>query len=95
MFYSISILEKDNYKNLKKMLYMWCLSQKWKRKLQHFWTLKKKKLQNEKKKKLCYSYLVYAKNEEKELQHFLSFLEKKITNIEKKGFHLYVVMGKK
>ena len=75
------------------MLYMWCLSQKWKRKLQHFWTLKKK-LQNEKK-KLCYSYLVYAKNEEKELQHFWSFLEKKITNIEKKGFHLYVVMGKK
>lgn len=55
----------------------------------------KKKLQNEKKKKLCYSYLVYAKNEEKELQHFWSFLEKKITNIEKKGFHLYVVMGKK
>lgn len=48
-----------------------------------------------KKKKLCYSYLVYAKNEEKELQHFWSFLEKKITNIEKKGFHLYVVMGKK
>lgn len=49
MFHSISILEKDNYKNLKKMLYLWCLSQKWKRKLQHFWTLKKKKLQNEKK----------------------------------------------
>lgn len=49
MFHSILILEKDNYKNLKKMLYLWCLSQKWKRKLQHFWTLKKKKLQNEKK----------------------------------------------
>ena len=77
------------------MLYMWCLSQKWKRKLQHFWTLKKKKITKRKKKKLCYSYLVYAKNEEKELQHFWSFLEKKITNIEKKGFHLYVVMGKK
>lgn len=25
---------------------------------------------NIRKKKLCYSYLVYAKNEEKELQHF-------------------------
>lgn len=67
---------------------------KMKKKTATFLNIKKKKLQNEKK-KLCYSYLVYAKNEEKELQHFWSFLEKKITNIEKKGFHLYVVMGKK
>lgn len=65
-----------------------------KKKTATFLNIKKKKLQNEKK-KLCYSYLVYAKNEEKELQHFWSFLEKKNTNIEKKGFHLYVVMGKK
>lgn len=68
---------------------------KMKKKTATFLNIKKKKLQNEKKKKLCYSYLVYAKNEEKELQHFWSFLEKKITNIENKGFHLYVVMGKK
>lgn len=67
---------------------------KMKKKTATFLNIKKKKLQNEKK-KLCYSYLVYAKNEEKELQHFWSFLEKKITNIENKGFHLYVVMGKK
>lgn len=87
MFHSISILEKDNYKNLKKMLYMWCLSQKWKRKLQHFWTLKKKNYVTH--------ILFMPKMKKKKLQHFWSFLGKKITNIEKKGFHLYVVMGKK
>ena len=67
---------------------------KMKKKTATFLNIKKKKI-TKRKKKNCYSYLVYAKNEEKELQHFWSFLEKKITNIEKKGFHLYVVMGKK
>ena len=41
---------------------------KMKKKTATFLNIKKKKLQNGKKK--CYSYLVYAKNEEKELQHF-------------------------
>lgn len=67
---------------------------KMKKKTATFLNIKKKNYKT-KKKKLCYSYLVYAKNEEKELHHFWSFLEKKITNIENKGFHLYVVMGKK
>lgn len=50
MFHSISILEKDNYKNLKKMLYRWC-EPKMKKKTATFLNIKKKKLQNEKKKK--------------------------------------------
>lgn len=48
MFHSISILEKDNYKNLKKMLYRWC-EPKMKKKTATFLNIKKKKLQNEKK----------------------------------------------
>lgn len=84
MFHAISILQKDNYKNLKKMLYRWC-EPKMKKKTATFLNIKKKKLQNEKKKK-CYSYLVYAKNEEKELQHFWSFLEKKLQTLKKKDF---------
>ena len=65
------------------MLYRWC-EPKMKKKTATFLNIKKKKLQNEKKK--CYSYLVYAKNEEKELQHFWSFLEKKLQTLKKKDF---------
>lgn len=53
MFHSISILEKDNYKNLKKMLYRWC-EPKMKKKTATFLNIKKKKLQNEKKKNVTY-----------------------------------------
>lgn len=84
MFHSISILEKDDYKNLKKMLYRWC-EPKMKKKTATFLNIKKKKITKRKKKK-CYSYLVYAKNEEKELQHFWSFLEKKLQTLKKKDF---------
>ena len=64
---------------------------KMKKKTATFLNIKKK---NYKTKKKCYSYLVYAKNEEKELQHFWSFLEKKITNIEKKDFTCMLLWGK-
>ena len=74
------------------MLYRWC-EPKMKKKTATFLNIKKKNYKTKKKK--CYSYLVYAKNEEKELQHFWSFLEKKLQTLKKKGFHLYVVMGKK
>lgn len=53
MFHSISILEKDNYKNLKKMLYRWC-EPKMKKKTATFLNIKKKKLQNEKKKNVTH-----------------------------------------
>ena len=43
---------------------------KMKKKTATFLNIKKKKITKRKKKKLCYEYLVYAKNEEKELQHF-------------------------
>ena len=41
MFHSISILEKDNYKNFKKMLYRWC-EPKMKKKTATFLNIKKK-----------------------------------------------------
>lgn len=67
---------------------------KMKKKTATFLNIKKKKNYKMKKKKLCYSYLVYAKNEEKELQHFWSFLEKKLQTLKKKDFTCMLLWAK-
>ena len=75
------------------MLYRWC-EPKMKKKTATFLNIKKKKLQNEKK-KIMLLISCLCQKWRKRITTFLIISRKKITNIEKKGFHLYVVMGKK
>lgn len=70
---------------------MWAKNEKENCNISEHW---KKKLQNEKK-KIMLLISCLCQKWRKRITTFLIISRKKITNIEKKGFHLYVVMGKK